>query len=245
MKMQTFLSATAFCALTAVTLGPAAAADIRVPIYRGAEPVVFNWTGFYVGVNIGESKDSSETTDTWVWNYLYPPNTIVQSNAGPGPITLGPQTTKQAATYRHSSMGVIGGLQWGYNWQVGGLLVGVEGDWMWSNEKNTFVTSVNPIQEVFFTPVTAVNGSATTQGWTSEQTIDWLTTWRARLGWAHESYLWYVTGGVAWAKVGSNYTLTSTPGLNIFSPTAINPGGQVWGLSGGSAVAGFETRKTG
>jgi len=149
MKMQTFLSATALYALTAVTLGPAAAADMRVPIYRAAEPVVFNWTGFYVGVNIGESKDTTETTDTWVWNYLYPPNTIALGIPGPGPVNLGPQTTKQAATYRHSSMGVIGGLQWGYNWQVGGLLIGLEGDWMWSDEKSTYTNSGNPIQEVF------------------------------------------------------------------------------------------------
>ncbi len=45
------------------------------------------------------------------------------------------------------------------------------------------------------------------QGWSSEEKIEWLTTWRARLGWAHDCYLWYITGGVAWAKIETNYTL--------------------------------------
>ena len=63
---------------------------------------------------------------------------------------------------------------------------------------------------------------------------------RARLGWAHDGYLWYVTGGVAWAKVENNYVLTSAPGT-----TGTFTGGQVWGLPGGVAAANFSTTRTG
>src|SRR5262249_33313164 len=67
-------------------------------------------------------------------------------------------------------------------------------------------------------------------------------TWRARLGWAHDCYLWYVTAGVAWAKVESNYVLTSTPGI---SAVAVGGSAGMWGLPGGAAAANFSTTKTG
>jgi hypothetical protein len=73
---------------------------------------------------------------------------------------------------------------------------------------------------------TAVGGAplwslpGTSQGWTSEHKIDWITTLRARLGWAHGSALWYATGGVAWAKIEDNHTLFSTPGATSMPTSA-------------------------
>jgi hypothetical protein len=50
-----------------------------------------------------------------------------------------------ASTYRHASMGFIGGLQGGYNWQIGGLLLGVEGDYNGVTRK----TRIRPAEHQF------------------------------------------------------------------------------------------------
>src|SRR5262249_21202524 len=94
--------------------------------------------------------------------------------------------------------------------------------------------------------------SNTSQGWTSGGKIKWLTTWRARPGWAHDCYLWYVTAGVPWAKIENNSILSSAPGRDGFfgnffpgAPPVNNFVAGIWGLPGGAAAANFSTTKTG
>src|SRR3974377_2479271 len=111
------LSASALCALAALSVGSASAADIRLPVKRSAPVVVapFNWTGVYLGFNLGETKDTTNTQETWVWNYLFPANTVgidPASNFARGAFG-GAYNTGFGNTYRHNSMGFIGGLQWG------------------------------------------------------------------------------------------------------------------------------------
>jgi outer membrane immunogenic protein len=67
--------------------------------------------------------------------------------------------------------GLIGGTV-GYNWQVGQLVYGLEGDIDWSNIKGT-------------APLGATNRN------------DWLGTARGRLGFAYDRFLPFITGGLA------------------------------------------------
>src|SRR5262249_23024977 len=181
------------------------------------------------------------------WNYFAPAGTFTVVPGLNTSASLGGTSTNGfSSEYRHNSMGFLGGLQWGYNWQVGGLLIGFEGDWNWSNEKDTHISGASPINS--FAGTFPVN-STSSQGWSSEEKIDWLTTWRARLGWAHDCYLWYVTAGVAWAKIEFDYTLVSTPGISALitgtGPGLNVTGTNIWGLPGGVAAANFSTTKTG
>jgi outer membrane immunogenic protein len=245
------LSASALCALAA-TAGTASAADLARPVYRAPAVVpvctTCNWSGFYIGFNLGESKDWTSTTETWAWNQVFSPNAALGIQV-PTPVITA-NTSALQSTYRHASMGFIGGAQWGYNWQFGGVVLGLEGDWNWSNEKDTYSTggtqplATSAIISVLGTPTVVATGLSN-PGWTSEEKIDWLTTWRARLGWAHDCYMWYLTGGVAWAKVENNYLLTSTPGQagGVF-PAVLGPTGVI-GLPGGAAAGNFSTTKTG
>jgi outer membrane immunogenic protein len=66
--------------------------------------------------------------------------------------------------------GLIGGTA-GYNWQVGQIVFGLEGDGDWSG----------------------IKGSTTN----FETRNDWLATFRGRLGYAFDRFLPYVTGGLA------------------------------------------------
>ena len=94
--------------------GSALAADLppspppRAPaVYVPAVLPVYNWGGFYVGINGG-----------WGWgNAKY---TASQVNGFPG-----------ATGSIHDNGGIVGGTL-GANWQAGAFVFGVEGDWDYS-----------------------------------------------------------------------------------------------------------------
>jgi outer membrane immunogenic protein len=95
---------------------PAMAADMApAPIYKAPVPVpiVYGWTGWYVGANVGG-----------VWSN--DPVTVGASNVAfcPAPGCLAAFATSQIAaqgssgSFGGNKTGVIGGGQIGYNWQV-------------------------------------------------------------------------------------------------------------------------------
>ena len=105
----------------------------------------------------------------------------------PGPLTF--------STSFHSS-GVTGGVEGGCNYQVSPWFVfGVEGDWQATSLSKTFTgTAVTPAGSLPFT-----------QTFSSH----WLSTVRARAGYSAGPWLFYVTGGAAFANV--SYTDSLTP----------------------------------
>jgi len=194
--------------LVAMFVGPAMAADMPVKA-KVAPPLICpscNWTGFYIGGNIGGSIGVIQNTDG-----------LSGFPTGAGfPAAGNPYLSSNV---KRALPGGIGGGQVGYNWQSGSLVLGVEADWQFSREKSTLNVLGQNIAAALFT-----------SGYSDEEKIKSFATARARLGWAHDSYLWYVTGGGAWAQIGSNYTLTSSiPATTFASPVS----------------AGFSTNKTG
>jgi outer membrane immunogenic protein len=97
----------AAAALLLATVGAASAADIAPkPIFTKAPPIpVYNWTGFYIGLEGGMGWGNATQTDP---------------------------TGFSSGTYQPIG-GLIGGTI-GYNWQFAGNWVfGVEGDGSWAN----------------------------------------------------------------------------------------------------------------
>jgi outer membrane immunogenic protein len=154
------------CMLTlAATMGSSVAADLQrryEPVVTKAPPIVaqvYNWTGFYIGVNGGGGWGRSDYTQT-------------------GNFDL--------------SGGLVGGTA-GYNWQTGSWVFGLEGDLDWSNiNGNTFLG--------------CVPGCKTTN--------NWLGTARARVGYAFDRILPYVTGGLAVGEVQAD-----VDGINVATNT--------------------------
>ncbi len=97
-------------ALIAATMHGAGAADIARPVYKAPEPVaaIYNWTGFYVGGNIG-----------WGWS------------SGDGDILI----NGVPGAVSGSGDGFLGGVQAGYNWQYGLWVFGIETDFQGSAGK--------------------------------------------------------------------------------------------------------------
>lgn len=172
----------------------AQAADLAARPYVKALPMVdpaFNWSGFYVGGNVGYSwgreRDDGSLTGTQ--------SVQVFRTAGPTPVG-GPVVTPLAAQTiwgRSNVNGVLGGGQFGYNWQQSNWLWGLEADFQGSNEKST-----NNICSAIGCPAGSVLFPAS-------YSLDWFGTARGRVGWiASPRVLLYATGGLAYGHLGAS-----------------------------------------
>jgi outer membrane immunogenic protein len=176
----------------------AAAADmpVKAPVYNTpSSPVVYNWTGFYAGVNGGYGVGDDATR-----------NVGTQS-----PAAINPQDSFNAAP-----RGVLGGAQAGFNWQLAPRwLVGVEADIQGADVSDTAcVGTCNLIQSgqvsVINQRLTWFGTARARAGWIAGPTLFYLTG-----GWAfgHAS------------ESGTNEVFNSIPLLPVpFSATPTNSG---------------------
>jgi outer membrane immunogenic protein len=177
------------------------AADLPAPVAPGpavyAPPTAFravtNWSGFYVGGNIG------------------PTMARAQSDFSAGGV---PFATNDTALW-----GAAGGGQAGFNWQSGALVLGAEGDFQWSNLKGSISAQC--------TVCVATNASL-------EHDVDWFGTARARVGYAADGWLAYVTGGYAVGRVALKGTATGG-GVTASLTQNTTPSG--WTIGGGTEIA--------
>jgi outer membrane immunogenic protein len=91
-----------------------------------------------------------------------------------------------AATDDINLSGMLGGGGIGCNYQVGAWVFGIEGDWSVTNKDGQAFETAFP-------------------GFRLQVTESWLATARGRIGYTvTDKWLWYVTGGGAWARVREN-----------------------------------------
>jgi len=179
MTMRRFRSAALAAVAVAGFASVASAADMPMKAAPIVAPVAtYNWTGFYIGANVGGGWGSR--------NLNYSPNDPIA--VGLFSFTAG--TGGPAPSTSFTSSGVLGGLQLGYNWQFNhNWLVGIETDFDWSGMKGT--ASSTGIQ---------FNGDSIAA--TADEQIKWFGTVRARLGYLPaDRLLTYVTGGFAYGRI--------------------------------------------
>jgi outer membrane immunogenic protein len=151
---------------------PARAADLPSPVQPVA-PVAyapsFSWTGFYVGGELGWIGTNPEYTA--------------------GAVLLGTPFVVSAATGKD---GMSYGVLAGYNYQVGNVVLGIEGDFEgWTVGKIRY---------------TAITGDFLTAH------SKWGGSVRGRLGYAADRVLLYISGGAAFV---STETSIPTTGISI------------------------------
>jgi outer membrane immunogenic protein len=200
--MKKFLLATA--ALGTLAL-PAMAADMApAPYYKAPIPVpVCIWCGFYFGGNIGGKW--ADTSDS----------VFMAATSG-----LGGTTPAGVLPFGSTTTGTfMGGGQVGYNWQVGTIVYGIEGD-VDAHHWNTF-HAAGP----FPLPGEFVPGDSFTAS------SDWQASLRGRLGYTWDRALLYVTGGVAWTRVsvGTNFIASGGFPAALAIDSAILTGGTFGG----------------
>jgi outer membrane immunogenic protein len=176
-------------AAVGVFTGGVSAADLpaRPPLAGPAVAApIFTWTGFYIGAHAGYGWTDSET----VLASVYPGGLLeidVRNRTLPSRVEL-------------ESDSFLGGIQAGYNVQIGGLVVGVEGDVSLMNGKAR--GSYSELDLVLFA------GAMTHSTFRSE--LDALGSLRARAGFVVDRALLYVTGGVAVGEVDNGYGVDIT-----------------------------------
>jgi outer membrane immunogenic protein len=198
----------AAAALVALAL-PAKAADMPM-LYKAPVPVptVYGWTGWYVGANLGG-----------VWSN--DPVALGTSNAAfcPAPgCTAALATSLIAAqgsggSFGGNKTGLIGGGQFGYNWQLATTWVaGFETDFQGISGASS---SVNGGASTIGLPGFP-GSSVTTNGIAVTKEIDSLGTVRGRLGYLFTpSVLLYGTGGLAYGEAKSSTSVSQSPTQNF------------------------------
>ena len=151
----------------AMIASPVLAADLSrpPPTYKAPPPPpppVFTWTGFYLGGNLGAAWAQRDITDS-----LYG-------------LTWGSGSSNAA---------FIGGGQAGFNYQFGGFVLGVEGDFDWAaNSHNSASVVVPAVGTGDLIQITSNNR--------------WIGSLAARFGVAFNNVLLYGKAGGGW--VGNN-----------------------------------------
>ncbi len=156
MKKNALLSAVA---MTLLVADAASAADLpSAPQYKAAPiaaPMMYNWSGFYIGANGG-----------YGWS-----NQCIDITAINGLGGVFAEGCKSAGG------GLIGG-QFGYRWQAGQFVFGLEAQGDWANIRNTRVSLQNPAN-------------------TFRSTLNGLGLFTGQVGYAMNEVLLYVKGGAA------------------------------------------------
>lgn len=175
-----FLLATLSMPVVAADLGGAGKGSLKDE--APYTPPRFNWTGAYVGGQIG-----------YGW---------ADTDADSGP------TTGFDQSYSYDSDSLIGGFHVGYNLHNQGFVYGVEADIDFADFDETSVGSLGTL--------------------THQTELEWMGSIRARVGYAADRTLFYVTGGWAFGEVDINKAFVGGGALASYSD--IRHG---WTLGGG------------
>ena len=163
----------------------AAAADMPM---KAPQPSVYQWSGCYVGANIGGgASESNFDTAIDPGTHLVFPDPAVVAGSGSG---------------SHGGDGLLAGGQVGCNLQSGLLVAGLEGDFDYFHSNPWFSNNSNTLSDGV-TPFTI----------TQSVTTNYLATIRPRIGIAADRNLAYLTGGVAFTRVSylESYSDGGTP----------------------------------
>ena len=200
----------------------ASAADVDARPYGRETFLVpsYNWSGVYIGGNIGYGLGRS--SDSASLNPGAPPAVFTDN-------------------LRTNMNGVVGGGQIGYNSQMQNWLWGLEADFQGTGQSSSHsftcptgvcTAGLIPFLPAFFPgPALAV---------TSRQQLDFFGTVRGRVGVVVvPTVLLYATGGVAYGQVDTNSTLAGATRAQSYNPGYV-VGGGIEAAIGGDWTAKLE-----
>jgi outer membrane immunogenic protein len=188
---------------TMVFSGSTYAADMPVK----APPVpaaVTSWTGFYIGAEAGIAL--SRNTVTWTANDPITAAVVNGTNGTPGEQPL-------ASPYKVNRNGAVGGLEFGYNWQLDPHWVaGFEADFNGIGVRSSGGSS---------SLLGSAGGVTVFNNISSTQSTDWYGTVRGRLGWlAMPNLLVFGTGGLAYGRTEQSANFVFGSNVNAPIPGA-------------------------
>lgn len=209
--MKTHLKA-ALASVLILGASAAAAADLPSAKYlpqAPALPAFYNWTGVYVGAQAGYSWGNDTTTELLTGNRAF-------INA-----------------FEYHPESVFGGVHAGFNYQMGSVVLGVEGDIEGMNARSGFHDP-------------SLVRSPFDPGGLVRVKQDWQASVRARIGYAFDRFMIYGTGGVAFTELDYTYfnPLAGIGEGGTFSRTGWTVGGGVNYAITNNLILGADYRYT-
>ena len=208
--------------LAIMAVAPANAADIVPPQVSKERPLrplpppvvpAYNWTGFYIGGNLGGGWARTDFSGTGSAVFPTIPLTVASTFAG-----------------TPNSRGILGGGQVGYNYQF-------PTDWVLGIEADIDGAGITGSVNTCATATTG--GIAGCQ--TSSSRLNDFGTLRGRVGYAWNNVLLYGTGGFAWGQNSVTHTGTCVgagcPGVTLpFTSTAPSTSSTFAGWAAGAGA---------
>jgi outer membrane immunogenic protein len=195
---------------TSVQAADLPAAPSSAPIPNLAE--VPNWTGPYIGLDVGMRYDAvdanvtSATVGTPPTALALPPTDATSGNFLE---TAAPRTMAYV-----DNIALRGGVYGGWNYQItADYVVGAEVDFGWANETAVLHGSAYPTNLLFGSPslpfgATPLDNFRVTTAWDGSAVL--------RVGkLLTPSTLFYVSGGLAWAHIQATSTCSTTPTASV------------------------------
>jgi outer membrane immunogenic protein len=205
--------------LALICSSAAQAADMPVKAPPVAAEAPFSWTGFYAGVNVGAIQDVDKVRNgTLAFEPILFTDVAGAFTGIPGIIVGVPGTIPLPVSYsRTGGSSILGGGQFGYNWQVGHTVIGLEAD---VDGMHTSENLTGALAPQTFTGVAP--GSAVTRSLTGNINVerDWQATLRGRLGYAWDRWLVYGTGGASVTDVRTQAAFTA---VTTLTPASLVP----------------------
>jgi outer membrane immunogenic protein len=233
----------ACCVLAGVV--SAQAADL--PVKAIPQPVsAYNWSGFYAGANAGAAWDRGLFDPA---QFALEPNVFTDVSGAftgtPGILVIIPGTIllPVSVTRQSNNASFIGGGQFGYNWQAGRFVYGLEADVRGTNTSGNYTGALS---QTF----AGVGATSVTRSLTANIALDrsWETSFRGRVGYTWDRLLVFGTAGVSVTSLETRTAFTAVtalgpglaavPGLPNASGTTMNSDRQT--LTGSTFGVGFE-----
>ena len=184
----------------------AAAVALFAASPAAAQDMYGSWTGFYAGVNAGAGLGTTNAATT---GQAAVNSSTVADGARP-------------AFTKLDSEGFVAGGQLGYNWQDGNLVWGVETDLQGADVRDTR------------TNVSVGTAFPGTRNNVFRQELEYLGTFRGRLGYAWGGTMLYGTGGLAYGNVNNSANFSGpAPGSVAQFAGGVNNTKYGWTAGGG------------
>jgi outer membrane immunogenic protein len=212
--MRTLLAAGVVGCVIAICGAPARSADLGPIVKAPLAPPPFSWTGLYVGVNLGAVRGTADMSDIGV---PFPPfNNAAATIFTPAALGVFPNTSG-------SDTSVIGGGQFGYNWQTD--------RWIWGVEADIDGTSLDAQSASTIARTTLSGTQSVTENYAAH--LDWIATLRGRFGIAWDRTMIYATAGLATGGVRVDTTHTIVQPAPTPTPGTASATGQMVGWTAG------------
>lgn len=184
-------------------------------------PPLWNWTGLYLGGHLGAGLSRNQFSEgTCTPNFFGVCRAIGTSS-----------------DLSHNGLGILGGVQVGYNWQFSNspVVIGIEGTYSFADLKGDHQNSVSFFTSPFFDDLELGQERVASQ-------TRGIATIVGRLGIAsgpQDRTLWYVKGGAAWAN--TKLSANGSYSLSVLSDrfpiiTSFDGASKRWGWTVGTGV---------